>query len=126
MCGAHDHDDVVQGIRDGLADCPDCENQTYPADEDCPTCGRSPPDDKNAEDAAAPSTLRMTADAIEECFDDLRAPGFDPECEAAGPDGLCCTRPTGHAGPHVAHVEDEPVALWVSVARSYALRRGTR
>lgn len=41
--------------------------------------------------------------------------GWDEECAETGPNGLACTRKTKHLGPHVAHVEDQPVAMWVDV-----------
>ena len=45
----------------------------------------------------------------------LRYVDTEEECAALGPNGLCCTRGTKHDGPHVAHVEDAPVAMWTEV-----------
>lgn len=60
--------------------------------------------------------------------EDLRTPE-DEECGVPGPDGLVCTRPDGHYNLgatarfiHVAHVENEPVAMWVNVTTSFKLK----
>lgn len=68
-----------------------------------------------------PKPLVLTPDNVVKAMNDLRTPA-DDECEAPGPQGLVCTRPQGHDGPvHAAHVQDEPVAVWVETSASYKL-----
>jgi hypothetical protein len=107
--------------RDGLVDCRWCEMNSHRAIP-CPACGREP-EQADTNGARAGRTPPSAGSTISLCPDDahlltsdsLRTPEQD-ECGSPGPQSLCCTREAGHAGPHVAHVNDEPVALWLSVS----------
>lgn len=61
-----------------------------------------------------PQASLQPSDASLLSADSLRTPDQD-DCGALGPSNLHCTREAGHSGPHVAHVHDEPVAMWLPV-----------